>query len=113
MFIDWMENNVRYKRRNVYVISLFFLIVGIIGINKIKISASMIEDMPKKSDFFKDIQYYDKEFSGVVPIEILINTKRKNGIRSLSTLKKINQLHRKIINYSVVVGSSVVLVLFV
>ena len=100
MLIDWMENNVRYKRRNVYVISLFFLFMGVIGINKIKISASMIEDMPKKSDFFKDIQYYDKEFSGVVPIEILINTKRKNGIRSLSTLKKINKLHEKILNYS-------------
>ena len=100
MFIDWMENNVRYKRRNVYIISLFFLIMGIIGVNKIKISASMIEDMPKKSDFFKDIQYYDKEFSGIVPIEILINTKRKNGIRSLSTLKKINKLHEKILNYS-------------
>ena len=100
MFIDWMENNVKHKRNNIYIISLFFLTISIIGIQKMKISASLIEDMPKKSNFFKDIQYYDEEFSGVVPIEILINTNRKNGLRSLSTLKKINKLHEEILNYS-------------
>ncbi len=100
MFIDWMENNVKHKRNNIYIISVFFLTISVIGIQKIKISASLIEDMPKKSNFFKDIQYYDKEFSGVVPVEILINTNRKNGLRSLSTLKKINKLHEEILNYS-------------
>ena len=99
-FIIWMENIVKFKRNSVYLISLLFLILGILGINKIKISASLIDDMPRQSNFFKDIEYYDDEFSGVVPIEILINSKRKNGIRRLSTLKKINRLHEKILNYS-------------
>ena len=99
-FIDWMENNVKHNRNNIYIISMFFFTISILGINKMKISASLIEDMPKQSNFFKDIQYYDEEFSGVVPIEILINTNRKNGMRSLSTLKKINKLHEEILNYS-------------
>ena len=99
-FIDWMENNVKHKRNNIYIISVFFLTISVLGIKKMKISASLIEDMPKKSNFFKDIQYFDEEFSGVVPVEILINTNRKNGLRSLSTLKKINKLHEEILNYS-------------
>lgn len=47
-FVKWMENKVRYKRINVYVISLIGLIMGIIGIYQINISGSIIEDMPKK-----------------------------------------------------------------
>ena len=91
-FIKWMEDKVRYKRINVFIISIISLIFGIIGINQINISGSIIEDMPKKSDFFKDILFFDEEFSGIVPIEIIIDTKRKGGTNRLSTLKRIDKL---------------------
>ena len=83
-----MENKVRYKRINVYSISLISLIIGIVGIFKINISGSVIEDMPKKSDFFEDILFFDKEFNGIVPLEIIVDSRRKGGATSLSTLKK-------------------------
>ena len=54
-FVKWMEDKVRYKRINVFIISIMSLIIGIIGIYQINISGSIIEDMPKKSSFFKDI----------------------------------------------------------
>ena len=56
-FVSWMEHKVRRKRINVYLVSLFGLILGIIGIYQIKISGSIIEDMPKNADFFKDILF--------------------------------------------------------
>ncbi|MDG2371430.1 MAG: efflux RND transporter permease subunit [Flavobacteriaceae bacterium] len=99
-FVQWMENNVKYNRINVYIISLLGLIFGIIGIYQIEISGSLIEDMPKKSNFFKDIKFYDEEFSGVVPIEVLIDTKRKNGVYSLATLRRIDEFQNTIEEYS-------------
>ena len=66
-FINWLENSVIYKRINVYIISIVSLAIGIIGIYQINISASIIEDMPKKSHFFKDILFFDDEFNGIVP----------------------------------------------
>ena len=86
-----MEDKVRYKRINVFIISILSLIFGIIGINQINISGSIIEDMPKKSAFFKDILFFDEEFNGIVPIEVIIDTKRKGGANRLSTLKLLNQ----------------------
>jgi len=97
--VSWMENNVKNKRINVYIISLLALILGIIGIYQIKISGSLIEDMPKKSAFFSDLKFFDNEFSGVVPIEILLNTKRKNGMYSLANLKRIDRFHQTIEEY--------------
>ena len=98
-FVKWMENNVRHNRINVYIISLLGLVFGIIGIYQIEISGSLIDDMPKKSGFFKDLKFYDDEFSGVVPIEVLIDTKRKNGVYSLANLRRIDQFQNHIEEY--------------
>ena len=95
-FVKWMENKVRFKRINVYVISLIGLIMGIIGIYQINISGSIIEDMPKKSEFFKDILFFDDEFNGIVPVEIIVDTRRKGGATRLSTLKRIDKLEQYI-----------------
>ncbi len=93
-FVKWMENKVRFKRINVYFISLIGLTMGIIAIYQINISGSIIEDMPKKSEFFKDILFFDDEFNGIVPIEIIIDTRRKGGATRLSTLRRIDKLEQ-------------------
>ena len=94
VFVRWMENKVRNKRINVFIISIISLLLGIIGVYQIDISGSIIEDMPKKSGFFKDILFFDDEFNGIVPLEIIVDTKRKGGATRLSTLKRIDQLEQ-------------------
>jgi predicted RND superfamily exporter protein len=95
-FVSWMENKVRKKRVNVYIVSLIGLIVGITGIYQIKISGSLIEDMPKSADFFQDIRFFDKSFNGIVPVEIWIDSKRENGIVKPATLQRMNRLQQTI-----------------
>ena len=95
-FVSWMENKVRKKRVNVYIVSLIGLIVGITGIYQIKISGSLIEDMPKSADFFQDIRFFDQSFNGIVPVEIWIDSKRENGIVKPATLQRMNRLQQTI-----------------
>ena len=95
-FVNWMEKNVRYRRINTYIISLILLIGSIIGIYQIRISGSILEDMPQKKEFFKDILFFEDEFGGIMPLEILIDTKRKKGVMNLSTLKRMNKLEEEI-----------------
>lgn len=91
-FVNWMEHIVREKRITIYSISLLALIISIIGIYQIKISGNLVEDMPKSTEFYKDIQFFDEEFNGIMPIEIVIDTKRKKGVLKPVTLKKMNEL---------------------
>ena len=93
-FVSWMEDKVKHKRINVFIISILCLVTGIIGMYQINISGSIIEDMPKKSTFFQDILFYDEEFNGIVPLEIIIDTKRKGGATRLSTLRRIDKLEQ-------------------
>ena len=95
-FVGWMENIVRHRRINTYIISLVLLVASIIGIYQIRISGSILEDLPQKKEFFKDILFFDQEFNGIVPLEILIDTKRKNGVVKLPTLKRMDALGKSI-----------------
>ena len=85
---DWIEKTVKKSKINIYIISILLLVTSIIGIYQIRISGSIIDDMPQKADWFDDIMFYEKEFNGIMPLEILINTKRKKGVTKLSTIKK-------------------------
>lgn len=96
-FVGWMENMVRHHRFAVYVSSVALLALSIIGIYQIRISGSLIEDMPQSADFFQDIRFFEKEFDGIMPLEILIDTKRKNGVLKLPTLKRMDKFEELIV----------------
>ena len=96
-FVNWMERMVRKKRISIYASAIVLLIVSMIGIYQIKISGSLIEDMPKKTEFFKDIRFFEEEFNGIMPVEIMVDTKRKKGVMKLATLKRMNKLEDLII----------------
>ncbi len=91
-FTNWIERMVKERRITIYITAVILLCVSIIGIFSIKISGSLLEDMPKNTDFFKDIRFFEKEYEGIMPLEIMVDTKRKKGVMSLSTLKKIDEL---------------------
>ena len=96
-FVNWMEHMVREKRITIYITSLVLLVVCIIGIYQIRISGSLIEDMPKKAQFFKDIRFFEEEFNGIMPLEIMVDTKRKKGVMKLSTLKRMDKIEEFIV----------------
>jgi len=94
--LDWVENIVKFRRKRIYIIYVLLLIFSIVGVSQMKVSGSLIGEMPKSASFFKDIVFFEKEFNGVMPLEIMINTKRKKGVMKLSTMKKMNELQETI-----------------
>src|SRR5690606_6410495 len=95
--MDWMLKTVKHNRFSIYTVAISMLVIGIIGIYEMRISGSIIEDMPKKADFFKDIIYFEDEFDGVMPIEIMIDTKRQKGVMKLSTHRRMDELSQELL----------------
>ncbi len=95
-FVNWMERMVRHQRVAVYIISVIVLVLSIVGIYQIKITGSRIEDLPKDAKFFKDIRFFEEEFDGIMPVEVVVDTKRKNGILKPATLRRMDQLATEI-----------------
>ncbi|GAB4158974.1 MAG: MMPL family transporter [Winogradskyella sp.] len=95
-FVDWIERMVKHKRITIYVTAFILIMASMIGINRMIISGSLIEDMPKNKQFFKDIRFFEEEFNGIMPLEIMVDTKRKKGVMKLATLKRIDELEELI-----------------
>ncbi|MDT0691657.1 efflux RND transporter permease subunit [Salegentibacter sp. F188] len=91
-FVGWMENMVRHRRITIYIVSIVLLTASIVGIYNIKISGSLLEDMPQEAEFFQDIKFFEEEFDGIMPLEIYIDTQRQQGVMKLSTLKRMENL---------------------
>ena len=91
-FVNWMERIVRHHRVAVYFTSVALLVLSVIGIYQIEISGSPIEDMPKKAGFFRDIRFFESEFDGIMPVEVVINTNQRNGVLKAATLRRMDQL---------------------
>ena len=94
--LGWVEKVVKTKRTYIYSIYVLLLVFSVVGVMQMKVSGSLIGEMPKSASFFKDILFYEKEFNGVMPLEIMINTKHKKGVMKLSTMKKMDELQKTI-----------------
>lgn len=95
-FVYWITHVVKNKRATIFITTVIVVLISVIGINKINRSGSLIQDMPQHTDFFKDIKFYEDEFGGIMPFEIVIDTRRPNGVFSLSTLNRMDELENLI-----------------
>ncbi|MBC8265980.1 MAG: MMPL family transporter [Flavobacteriales bacterium] len=83
---------VEKKREAIYTITLGLVIIGFIGLLKIETTGNLTDDLPKTGVLYKDLKFFEKNFGGVMPLEVLVDTKKKNGLMRLSTINKIEQL---------------------
>lgn len=97
--IRWMVEVVQFYKPAVYIVTGVILAIGIIGITRIQTSGTLTDDIPKDDPLYLDMHFMESEFKGVLPFEILVDTKKKGGVLKLSTLKKIDKLQAKINTY--------------
>ena len=90
---------IQYQRKSVYYIAFALTIIALIGISKININSLMVDDLPKNDPVYQDLIFFETSFNGVLPMEISIDAKKKNGMMSLSNLQKIEKLENLITSY--------------
>ncbi|HMR92723.1 MAG TPA: MMPL family transporter, partial [Chitinophagaceae bacterium] len=80
-------------RRLVYVASLVLIVFAVAGIWRLKSVGYIVDDLPKTDKIYTDLKFFEKNFKGVMPLEILVSTESKAGIiRDLDGLNKMDSL---------------------
>ncbi|CAD5271613.1 MULTISPECIES: RND family transporter [unclassified Imperialibacter] len=87
--IDLLVHRHKYK---VFLFSIVLVGVSIFGMTRIRAVSHMIDDLPDDSPVRYDLAFFEENFSGVMPLELLIDTGNKKGVLNLNNLKKIDQL---------------------
>ncbi|MDQ3046512.1 MAG: MMPL family transporter, partial [Bacteroidota bacterium] len=87
---------VHHKRNTVYIIVVVLVLVSAFGMSKILPLGYVVDDLPKKDPILIDLRYFEKNYNGVLPYEISIDTRKENGVFADGgrTLYKINKLQK-------------------
>ena len=81
-------------RKSVFLIFTVVFLASIYGLTKIKSVSYIVDDVPSESSLMKDLKFFEKNFSGVMPLEIVVDTKMKRGVQNINTLKKVDNLEK-------------------
>lgn len=94
-----IEGWVLHHKAIVYIVTIVLLTFSIIGITKLKSEAFIVDDLPKTDKIYTDLKFFETNFKGVMPLEIIVDTKKRNGLagsRILPVLEKIDSLSQYI-----------------
>jgi uncharacterized protein len=97
--VSLLSNWVKNKRDLIYIYFGILTIFGFIGLFMVETSGKLTDDLSRNSDVYKDFQFFENNFGGVMPLEIIINTKDTNGIIDRPFMSKIDKLQEELIKY--------------
>ncbi|MGH2642492.1 MAG: efflux RND transporter permease subunit [Chitinophagaceae bacterium] len=92
----FLEKLVFDYRPWVYGGTVLVVLFAVIGLGRLSAVGYIVDDIPHNDKVYKDLKFFEANFHGVMPLEILVDTKHKQGISSLSTLEKIDQFTKAI-----------------
>lgn len=88
-FLTGLDILVHRHRWLVFMATATIVVISAIGLTRIEAVSYMVDDIPEKSPIKKDLRFFEENFSGIMPLEIVVNTGRKRGVQSMASLQKI------------------------
>ncbi len=92
----WLDRLERWSlnhRKLIYGITIAIVAVSIVGATRLKALGFIVDDIPKEDKIYTDLRFFENNFKGVMPLEIVIDTKKKYGVsRNLNNLERIDSL---------------------
>lgn len=83
-------------RKLIYAVTGGVVIVAMMGIWQLKTLGYIVDDLPKEDKLYTDLKFFEKNFKGVMPLEIVVDTKKKRGATNLGNLARIDSLSQYI-----------------
>lgn len=86
-------------RNLAYVVTAVVVIISVYGITKITATGNIVDDLPQDGPIINDLMFFEENFSGVMPLEILVNSKDSSRITSPKNLRKIEKLQKTLASF--------------
>ncbi len=97
--VNFLDKIVFNHRRKIYIVTIIILFIACLGFLKLRSVGYMVDDLPQNDKIVTDLNFFESKFGGVMPYEILIDTKKRKGIRRLEILNKVDTAQQIISSY--------------
>ena len=93
-FLMRVEFWVFQRRKTIYSIIGFLLVVSIYGLSKIEAVGYIVDDLPRENAIYTDLKFIETHFKGVMPFEISIDAQTPGRALSPEILSKIKRTEK-------------------
>ena len=93
-FLAWVKKSTFQRKRRIYFWFILVSALSTVFIFRLKPLAFMVDDIPHDSKIYKDLEFLQDNFKGVMPYEILITSYEEGGVTSAEMLNKGRTLQK-------------------
>lgn len=97
--INLIDKLVHNHRKAIYITTIVIIIISFAGMSRININGYIVDDLPQNDPVYVDLKFFERNFEGILPLEIGIDTKKKNGLMNISTVRKIEKMTEMVSAY--------------
>ena len=90
---------VQHQRPMVYAVTAVLLVIGLIGVSRLKNETHVVDDLPADDPVMQDLKFFEEQFNGVMPLEVMVDTRKKGQVLKDINLKRISQLQDSLAKY--------------
>lgn len=90
---------VQYRRPLVYAFTALVVVVGLIGVARLKNESRVVDDLPMDDPVMQDLRFFEEVFSGVMPLEVMVDTRKPGHALKAANLKRISRLQDSLATY--------------
>jgi predicted RND superfamily exporter protein len=80
---------VHRRRYPIFIVTGVLVVFAVIGLYRINAISFMVDDIPEDSVIKKDLAFFEDNFGGIMPLEIIVDTKKPKGVMNLKNLETI------------------------
>lgn len=94
-FLLRVETWVISHPKTVYAVTAGALVFCAAGVFQLKTVARIVDDLPQNDRIYTDLRFFESNFRGVMPLEIVIDSRKKNGLsgmRALEVFERVDSL---------------------
>lgn len=93
--LSFLDIMVHRRRPVIYLSAAVLVIFSLVGMSKVHTVSFMVDDIPEESAIKKDLEWFEANFSGIMPLEIVVDLgKRFTAGADLPKLQRIDRFER-------------------
>lgn len=87
------------RRRLIYGVTILTTAICVYGMTLIETTGNIVDDLPDHDRVITDLRWFEKHFNGVMPFEIMVESKKEGVITKPQVLSRISQLQDTLKTY--------------
>ncbi|MCU0420996.1 MAG: efflux RND transporter permease subunit [Cyclobacteriaceae bacterium] len=97
-FVRTTDLLVHRHRASIYVVTILLTVFSVVGMLRLQSVSFMVDDIPEESQIKKDLHFFEENFSGIMPLEMVVEifTKRPRPLLDVRNIQLIDAFEQSL-----------------